>query len=157
MPPKGLMHKDTPLNEDMNTLSVEGAQHSVTPQTRPHLSHPISYYYQPSNPLPYCLSPAGNTFASSSPKKTDAMIVTRLATATKPVPTAVKLDDNLKLAASIDPDETSYTLFHPPLVIQASAAADGCTSIATSPAALRFLLDTGASTSFCCSVRVRVM
>lgn len=91
MPPKGLMHKDTPLNEDMNTLSVEGAQHSATPQTRLHLSHPISYYYQPSNPLPYYLSPAGNTFASSSPKKIDAMIVARLATATKPVPTAVKV------------------------------------------------------------------
>lgn len=68
-----------------------------------------------------------------------------------------QLDDNLKLTASIDLDETSYALFHPPLVIQASAAADGHTSIATSPTALRFLLDTGASRSFCCSVRVRVM
>lgn len=91
MPPKGLMHKDTPLNEDMNTLSVEGAQHSATPQTRPHLSHPISYYYHPSNPLPYYLPQPVNTFASSSPKKTDATIVARLATATKPVPTAVKV------------------------------------------------------------------
>lgn len=68
-----------------------------------------------------------------------------------------QLDDNLKLTASIDPDETSYALFHPPLVIQASTAADGHTSIATSPTALRFLLDTGASRSFCCSVRVCVM
>lgn len=181
MPPKGLMHKDTPLNEDMNTLSVEGAQHSATPQTRPHLSHPISYYYHPSNPLPYYLSPAGKyirelfakenrcndcrqvghgyktctnrrqgSFTRSDPRSIDnhEVLIQELTS---------QLDDNLKLTASIDPDETSYALFHPPLVIQASAATDGHTSIATSPAALRFLLDTGASRSFCCSVRVRVM
>ncbi|OXH32910.1 hypothetical protein J005_03127 [Cryptococcus neoformans] len=40
-----------------------------------------------------------------------------------------------------------YTLFHPPLVIQISAAADGRTSAAP-PHPLRFLLDMGASTSF---------
>lgn len=41
----------------------------------------------------------------------------------------------------------STPFFHPPLVIQASAAADGRTSTA-GPPALRFLLGTGASTSF---------
>nr|KIR82969.1 hypothetical protein I308_06699 [Cryptococcus tetragattii IND107] len=58
-----------------------------------------------------------------------------------------QLADHLNLKTHLDKDHDLYALFHPPLVIQVSVAADGCTSTAPSHP-LRFLLDTGAGTSF---------
>nr|KIR82884.1 hypothetical protein I308_06842 [Cryptococcus tetragattii IND107] len=90
-----------------------------------------------------------NTSMSFSLKRTAAMIVAQLATATKLVPTVVHLQlaDHLNLEMHLGKDHDLYALFHPPLVIQVSAAADRCTSTAPSHP-LHFPLDTGASTSF---------
>ncbi|OXH52493.1 hypothetical protein J004_03157 [Cryptococcus neoformans] len=90
-----------------------------------------------------------NIFTRSSPKKPAAMIAAKLAMATKHVPTVVPLQlaDHPNLGMHLDAEPDLYALFHPPLVIQISAAADGCTSAAP-PHPLRFLLDTGAGTSF---------
>nr|KIR87130.1 hypothetical protein I308_02074 [Cryptococcus tetragattii IND107] len=86
---------------------------------------------------------------SFSLKRTTAMIVTKLATATKLVPTVIHLHAPLlaQLRMHLGKDHDLYALFHPPLVIQVSAAADRCTSTAPSHP-LRFLLNTGAGTSF---------
>ncbi|OXL07848.1 hypothetical protein C348_04135, partial [Cryptococcus neoformans Gb118] len=59
----------------------------------------------------------------------------------------LQLADHPNLGMHLDMEPDLYALFHPPLVIQISAAADRCTSAAP-PHPLHFLLDTGAGTSF---------
>ncbi|OWZ40053.1 hypothetical protein C343_06137, partial [Cryptococcus neoformans C23] len=58
-----------------------------------------------------------------------------------------QLANHPNLRTHLDAEPDLYALFHPPLVIQISAAADRRTSAAP-PHPLRFLLDMGAGTSF---------
>ncbi|OXH22289.1 hypothetical protein J003_06703 [Cryptococcus neoformans] len=58
-----------------------------------------------------------------------------------------QLANHPNLGMHLDTEPDLYTLFHPPLVIQISAATDRCTSTAP-PHPLRFPLNMGASTSF---------
>ncbi|OXH13541.1 hypothetical protein C369_02434, partial [Cryptococcus neoformans A5-35-17] len=121
------------------------------------LAHPVSHYHDAKTLLPYYLSLAGKYIHEFSPRKTAVTTAVKLAMATRHVPTVVlllliqeltsQLADHPNLGMHLDAEPDLYALFHPPLVIQISAATDGRTSAAP-PHPLRFLLDTGAGTSF---------
>ena len=130
---------------DQPTHACIKPQASVTPQTQPHLAHPISHYYQAQNPLPYYLSPAGKHIRELFTKENCCNDCRKVGHNFKTCPNhcgptrvnsrsvdnhkvliqelTSQLDEHLQLEMTIDLDETMYTLFHPPLVIQASAAA----------------------------------
>nr|KIR84060.1 hypothetical protein I308_05463 [Cryptococcus tetragattii IND107] len=133
------------------------------------LTHPVSYYHDPKHLLPYYLSLAGKHLCELFAQENRCNDCCQVGHSYKTCPNChpsmhsfacpveghevliqeltSQLADHLNLEMHLGKDHNLYTLFHPPLVIQVSAAADGCTSTAPSHP-LCFLLNTGASTSF---------
>ncbi|OWZ80394.1 hypothetical protein C365_00865 [Cryptococcus neoformans Bt85] len=152
---------------DLPTVS-----HGKVPATTPNsstLAHPVSHYHDPKTPLPYYLSLAGKyireVFTTEnccndcrqvghgykmcpnhrSSARSFACLVDSHEVLIQELTSQLADHPNLRMHLDVEPD--LYALFHPPLVTQISAAADGCTSAAP-PHPLRFLLNMGASTSF---------
>ncbi|KAE8543243.1 hypothetical protein D1P53_000733 [Cryptococcus gattii VGV] len=133
------------------------------------LAHPVSYYHDPKHPLPYYLSLAGKHLCELFAQENHCNDCHQVGHSYKTCPNhhssvrsfaclveghevliqelTSQLADHLNLEMHLDKDHDLYALFHPPLVIQVSAATDRCTSTAPSHP-LHFLLDTGAGTSF---------
>ncbi|OXG31423.1 hypothetical protein C360_04633 [Cryptococcus neoformans Bt15] len=133
------------------------------------LTHPVSHYHDPKALLPYYLSPASKYIHKVFTKETCCNDCCQVGHGYKTCPNCCpsvhsfaclvdshevliqeltsQLADHPNLGTHLDAEPDLYALFHPPLVIQISAAADGRTSAAP-PHPLRFLLDTGAGTSF---------
>ncbi|AAW44094.2 hypothetical protein CNF03280 [Cryptococcus deneoformans JEC21] len=108
------------------------AQNSATPQTQPHLAHPVSHYYQAQNPLPYYLSPAGKHIRKLFAKENRCNDCRKVGHNFKTCPSrrpsmrsnphpvdnhedliqelTSQLDDYLKLETFLDLDETSWQL-----------------------------------------------
>ncbi|OWZ41807.1 hypothetical protein C353_03587 [Cryptococcus neoformans AD1-83a] len=146
--------------------------HGKVPATMPNsstLAHPVSYYHDPKTPLPYYLSLPGKYIREVFTKENRCNDCCQVGHGYKTCPNRCssacsfarlvdshevliqeltsQLADHSNLRMHLDMEPDLYALFHPPLVIQISAAADGHTSTAP-PHPLRFLLDTGAGTSF---------
>lgn len=133
------------------------------------LPHPVSHYHDAKTPLPYYLSPAGKYIREVFTKENRCNDCRQVGHGYKTCPNrrssarsfacpvdshevliqelTSQLADHPNLGTHLDAEPDLYALFHPPLVIQISAAADGRTSVAP-PHPLRFLLNTGAGTSF---------
>ncbi|OXH01309.1 hypothetical protein C369_06847, partial [Cryptococcus neoformans A5-35-17] len=133
------------------------------------LPHPVSHYHDAKTPLPYYLSPAGKYIRKVFTKENCCNDCRQVGHGYKTCPNrrssarsfarpvdshevliqelTSQLADHPNLGTHLDVEPDLYALFHPPLVIQISAAADGRTSVAP-PHPLRFLLDMGAGTSF---------
>nr|KIR87865.1 hypothetical protein I308_01896 [Cryptococcus tetragattii IND107] len=133
------------------------------------LTHPVSYYHDPKHPLLYDLSLAGKHLCELFAQENCCNNCCQVGHSYKTCPNChssthsfarlveghevliqeltSQLADHLNLEIHLGKDHDLYALFHPPLVIQVSAATDGCTSTAPSHP-LHFLLDTGAGTSF---------
>ncbi|OXG71724.1 hypothetical protein C350_06670 [Cryptococcus neoformans MW-RSA36] len=133
------------------------------------LTHLVSHYHDAKTPLPYYLFPAGKYIHEVFTKENRCNDCRQVGHGYKTCPNRCssahsfarpvdshevliqeltsQLADHPNLGTHLDMEPDLYTLFHPPLVIQISAAADGRTSAAP-PHPLRFLLNMGASTSF---------
>ncbi|KIR50653.1 hypothetical protein I315_06901 [Cryptococcus gattii Ru294] len=149
---------------DLPTVSC--AKVSASTLTPSLLAHPATYYHDPKTPLPYYLSPAGKYLRELFAQENRCNDCRQVGHSYKTCPNCrssarsfthlveghevliQELTSQLaNLEMHLDKDHDLYTLFHPPLVIQVSAAADGRTPTAP-PHPLRFLLNTGAGTSF---------
>ncbi|OXH42771.1 hypothetical protein J003_06706 [Cryptococcus neoformans] len=152
---------------DTPTVS-RGKVSAATPNSST-LPHPVSHYHDAKTLLPYYLSPAGKYIREVFTKENRCNDCRQVGHGYKTCPNrhssarsfarpvdshevliqelTSQLADHPNLRTHLDAEPDLYALFHPPLVIQISAAADGCTSVAP-PHPLRFLLDTGAGTSF---------
>ncbi|KIR77801.1 hypothetical protein I306_05197 [Cryptococcus gattii EJB2] len=149
-----------------NSPTVSRAKVSASTLTPSLLAHPATYYHDPKTPLLYYLSPAGkylhelfaqenccndcrqvgHSYKTCPNHHSSVHSFTRLVEGYEVL--IQELTSQLAdLEMHLDKDHDLYTLFHPPLVIQVSAAADRHTPTAP-PHPLRFLLDTGAGTSF---------
>ncbi|OXH02635.1 hypothetical protein J010_05981, partial [Cryptococcus neoformans] len=133
------------------------------------LAHLVSHYHDAKTPLPYYHSPARKYIREVFTKenccndchqvghgyKTCPNCHSSARSFARPVDShevliqelTSQLANHPNLGMHLDAEPDLYALFHPPLVIQISAAADGRTSAAP-PHPLRFLLDMGAGTSF---------
>ncbi|OXH10104.1 hypothetical protein J010_03488, partial [Cryptococcus neoformans] len=133
------------------------------------LAHPVSHYHDPKTPLPYYLSPAGKYIHEVFTKENCCNDCRQVGHGYKTCPNhcssacsfaclvdshevliqelTSQLANHSNLRTHLDMEPDLYALFHPPLVIQISAAADRRTSTAP-PHPLRFLLGTGAGTPF---------
>ncbi|OXG44421.1 hypothetical protein C354_06711, partial [Cryptococcus neoformans MW-RSA1955] len=152
---------------DTPTVS-RGKVSAATPNSST-LPHPVSHYHDAKTPLPYYLSLAGKYIRKVFTKENRCNDCRQVGHGYKTCPNrrssarsfarpvdshevliqelTSQLADHPNLGTHLDVEPDLYALFHPPLVIQISAAADRCTSAAP-PHPLRFLLDTGAGTSF---------
>nr|KIR84656.1 hypothetical protein I308_04830 [Cryptococcus tetragattii IND107] len=152
-----------------NLPTVSHAKVSASMLNSSLLTQPVSYYHNPKHPLPYYLSLAGkhlhelfaqenccndcrqvgHSYKTCPNHRSSACSFARPVEGHKVLIQELtsQLADHLNLEMHLGKDHDLYTLFHPPLVIQVSAATDWCTSTAPSHP-LPFLLDTGAGTSF---------
>ncbi|KIR24549.1 hypothetical protein I309_06629, partial [Cryptococcus deuterogattii LA55] len=157
------------MADKQDSPTAPRAKVSVSTLNSPLLAHSVAYYHEPKNLLPYYLSPAGkylrelfaqenrcndcrqvgHSYKTCPNRRSSARSFPRLVEGHEVLIQELtsQLSDHLNLETHFGQDHDLYALFHPPLVIQASAAADGRTpTIPSHP--LRFLLDTGAGTSF---------
>ncbi|OWT42017.1 hypothetical protein C362_00388 [Cryptococcus neoformans Bt1] len=149
-----------------------GVSHGKVPTTTPNsstLAHPVSHYHDPKTPLSYYLSRAGKYICEVFTKENCCNDCCQVGHGYKTCPNrrssarsfahlvdshevliqelTSQLANHSNLGTHLDTEPDLYALFHPPLVIQISAATDRHTSTAP-PHPLRFLLDMGAGTSF---------
>ncbi|OXC84279.1 hypothetical protein C344_03438 [Cryptococcus neoformans AD1-7a] len=151
------------------SLLSRGKVSAATPNSST-LPHPVSHYHDAKTPLPYYLSPAGKYIREVFTKENRCNDCRQVGHGYKTCPNhrssarsfahlvdshevliqelTSQLADHPNLGTHLDAEPDLYALFHPPLVIQISAAADGRTSVAP-PHPLRFLLDTGAGPQGC--------
>ncbi|OXC61443.1 hypothetical protein C358_03115 [Cryptococcus neoformans MW-RSA852] len=152
-----------------NLPTVSCAKVSASTPNSSLLTHPVTYYHDPKNPLPYYLSSTskyickvftketccndchqvGHSYKMCPNRHSSACSFVRLVESHEVLIQELtsQLAEHHNLETHLDTEHDLYALFHPPLVIQVSAAADGRTSTAP-PHPLHFLLDMGAGTSF---------